>query len=68
MQETSHWNEKNLSIFKSVLTLDPDALPCDLAIVCRKRCIEVRISFPSDRLLRVTVVVDLLTASEVDQR
>ncbi|KAF8964964.1 hypothetical protein BDZ97DRAFT_1700000 [Flammula alnicola] len=40
----NHWDKADSSLFKSVMKLAPDASPCDLAVICRKSCVEVLIS------------------------
>ncbi|KAJ2931356.1 hypothetical protein H1R20_g5715, partial [Candolleomyces eurysporus] len=35
------WTEDDKELLKTVLTHSPDALPCDLAVICRKLCFEV---------------------------
>ncbi|KAJ2917884.1 hypothetical protein MD484_g2499, partial [Candolleomyces efflorescens] len=37
----SPWTEDDKELLNSVLTHSPDALPCDLAVICRKPCFEV---------------------------
>ncbi|KAF8952910.1 hypothetical protein BDZ97DRAFT_1680444 [Flammula alnicola] len=40
----NHWDKADSSLFKSVMKLAPDTSPCDLAVICRKPCVEVLIS------------------------
>ncbi|KAI0308694.1 hypothetical protein OF83DRAFT_1073136 [Amylostereum chailletii] len=35
------WTESDIQDLKTILMLEPDALPCDLAVLCRKLCWEV---------------------------
>ncbi|KAF8156580.1 hypothetical protein B0H34DRAFT_658746 [Crassisporium funariophilum] len=43
VHENSHWNENDISDCSSIIRLSPDTAPCDLAIICRKPCVEVPI-------------------------
>ena len=40
-QDIFHWSEADHDTFNSVIKLMPDTAPCDLAVICRKPCIEV---------------------------
>ncbi|KAI0784095.1 hypothetical protein C8Q75DRAFT_781265 [Abortiporus biennis] len=35
------WNQKDISDLATILTIDPQASCCDLAVLCRKPCMEV---------------------------
>ena len=39
-QDNFHWTEADHGTFNSVIKLTPDTAPCDLAVICRKPCIE----------------------------
>lgn len=42
MQEEVQWEDPaDIGILEGVLKLCPDTMPCDLAVICRKRCREV---------------------------
>ena len=42
MSEEITWEDWDWEEFKSILEIAPDALPCQLAVLCRKPCREVR--------------------------
>jgi hypothetical protein len=42
MSEETPWEDWDWEEFKTILEMAPDALPCQLAILCRKPCREVR--------------------------
>lgn len=45
-QESSPWsNPDDITMLEGILKLTPDTIPCDLAIICRKPCFEVRIIY-----------------------
>ncbi|KAF9486124.1 SET domain-containing protein [Pholiota conissans] len=47
----SHWDQGDKDLFESMMKLIPDARPCDLAVICRKPCVEMyveRLGFFSD--------------------
>ncbi|KAI0062809.1 SET domain-containing protein [Artomyces pyxidatus] len=41
--DTAQWSESDVSGLRGLLKLEPDALPCDLAVMLRKPCREVSI-------------------------
>ncbi|KAF8172666.1 hypothetical protein BJ912DRAFT_993589 [Pholiota molesta] len=47
----THWDEADNILFRGVMKLVPDTTPCNLAIICRKPCVEMfveRLNFFSD--------------------
>ncbi|KAF9008270.1 hypothetical protein BDQ17DRAFT_1407044 [Cyathus striatus] len=36
------WSENDHELLEMVLKYDPDAVPCDLAVICRKPCYEIQ--------------------------
>ncbi|KAJ3821298.1 hypothetical protein F5880DRAFT_1486342 [Lentinula raphanica] len=38
----TEWTQDDLDTFKIFIDHSPDALPCDLAVICKKPCFEVR--------------------------
>lgn len=43
IQENEHWSSQDRSEVESFFKLMPDTSPCDLAIISRKLCFEVRV-------------------------
>lgn len=43
MSEEIPWEEWDWEEFKTILEIAPDTLPCQLAVLCRKPCREVRL-------------------------
>ena len=44
VQDVIEWeNEEDVKLMDSIFQLIPDQLPCDLAVICRKTCSEVRV-------------------------
>ena len=46
-KDNFHWTEADHGTFNSVIKLTPDTAPCDLAVICRKPCIEVHVFLSS---------------------
>lgn len=46
MSEESPWEVWDWEEFRTILEIAPDALPCQLAVLCRKPCREVRLYRP----------------------
>ncbi|KJA23363.1 hypothetical protein HYPSUDRAFT_39850, partial [Hypholoma sublateritium FD-334 SS-4] len=42
--ENAHWDDADHALFASVIKLAPDTAPCDLAVICRKSCIEMYVA------------------------
>ena len=43
MSEETPWEDWDWEEFRTTLEIAPDALPCQLAVLCRKPCREVRL-------------------------
>ena len=55
-QESSPWsNPDDITMLEGILKLTPDTIPCDLAIICRKPCLEVRINYNPLQQLRLAM-------------
>ena len=46
MDEETPWENWDWEEFRTILEIAPDALPCQLAVLCRKPCREVRYYLP----------------------
>lgn len=53
MSEEIAWEDWDWEEFRTILEISPDALPCRLAVLCRKPCREVRL----DRLYYVLLLL-----------
>ena len=51
MSEETAWEDWDWEEFRTILGMAPDALPCQLAVLCRKPCREVRSDHPLSRRL-----------------